>query len=54
MASKTETANLVLGHLGIGTEISNLTTSKTEEAAALRRFHDIALAVTQRDFPVEF
>lgn len=50
MASQSSTANLALGHLGFGTEVANLITDKSEEATALRRFHDEALEITLRDF----
>lgn len=50
MASNTNTANLALGHLGVGTEIANLTTESSEEAIALRRFEDVAIRTTLRDF----
>ena len=54
MANKTTTGNLALGHLGFGTEISNLDTDKSEEATALRRFHDTALEITLRDYNWSF
>lgn len=54
MPNKTTTANLALGHLGFGTEISNLDTDQSEEATALRRFHDDALDITLRDFNWSF
>lgn len=45
MSTKTEIANLTLSHLGIGKEIANVDTEKSEEAAAVRRYYDIALNV---------
>lgn len=54
MANKTTTANLALGHLGFGTEIANLDTDQSEEASALRRFHDTALEITLRDYNWSF
>lgn len=54
MASKTEIANLALFHLGNGKEISNLDTDRGENALVCRRFYDIALKATLRDFPWPF
>lgn len=54
MASKTEIANLAISHLGIGKEIANLDTDKSEEAVACRRFFDEARKATLRDFPWPF
>ena len=54
MATKTTTANLVLGHLGIGSEIANLDTENSAEAVHLRRFYDEALEITPRDYPWSF
>ena len=54
MASKTEIANLALSHLGVGKEIGNLDTEKTEEAVAMRRFYESARDATLRDFPWPF
>lgn len=42
MASKVEICNLALSILGIGKEIANIETEKSEEASACRRFYDIA------------
>jgi hypothetical protein len=42
MASKTEIANMAISHLGIGKEIANLETEKSEEAKACRRFYETA------------
>lgn len=50
-SSTTEIANLSLSHLGIGKEIGNLDTERSEEAAACRRFYDTARDATLRDFP---
>jgi hypothetical protein len=49
MASDTEIANLAISHLGVGKEISNLTTEKSEEARACRRFYNVARDQTLRD-----
>jgi hypothetical protein len=54
MASSTVIANLALSHLGIGVEISNLDTERSQEALACRRFYDIARQSTLRDFPWPF
>ena len=42
MASKTEIANMAISHLGIGKEIANLESEKSEEAKACRRFYETA------------
>ena len=47
--SNTEIANMAIAHLGTGLEIANLDTEKSEEAAACRRFYDVALDATLRD-----
>lgn len=54
MASQTEIANLALSHLGIGKEISNLETERSEEAGACRRYFDIALDMVLSDFSWPF
>lgn len=54
MASETEIANLAISHLGVGKEIQNLETDKSEEAAACRRFYDICRDASLRDFPWPF
>lgn len=54
MATKTEIANLALSHCGVGKEIANLETEKSEEAVATRRFYDDARKATLRDFPWPF
>ncbi len=48
--SLTEICNLTLSHLGSGKEISNITTDRSEEGAALRRFAYVALDQILRDF----
>lgn len=50
MASKTQVCNLAISHLGIGKEIQDFETDKTSEAEACRRFYDVALETTLRDF----
>lgn len=47
--SDTEIANLALGHLGQGTEIQNLTTTRSAEALAARMFYDSIRRATLRD-----
>lgn len=54
MASDTEICNLALSHLGVGKEIASLETEKSQEASACRRFYDIALDATLRDYPWNF
>lgn len=50
MASETEICNLAISHLGIGKEIGNLETERSEEAAACRRFYEICRNTTLRDY----
>lgn len=54
MASKTEIANLALSHIGVGKEVANLDTEKSQEAQACRRYYDLALESTLRDFDWPF
>jgi len=54
MASSTEICNLALSHIGVGKEIANLETEKSEEAAACRRFYDTARDEVLRDFTWPF
>lgn len=54
MASNTEIANIALSHLGVGKEIANLETEKSQEAAACRRYFETARDATLRDFPWPF
>jgi len=49
-SSKTEICNLALSHLGIGTEISNVDTEQSTDAATMRRFYEIAKDECFRDF----
>ena len=49
-SSETEICNLAISHLGIGKEIANLETERSNEAAACRRFFETARDVTLRDF----
>lgn len=53
-SSSTEICNIALSHLGVGKEIANLETENSEEASACRRFYDIALEGTLRDFDWPF
>lgn len=54
MASSTEIANIALSDLGSGKEIAVLETEKSTEASVMRRFYDLALDTTLRDFPWSF
>ena len=54
MASKTEIANLALTHLGVGVEIANIDTEKSEEASAARRVYNTALDVILKEAPWPF
>lgn len=54
MASATEICNLALSHLGVAKEIANLETERSPEAAACRRFYDLAIKAIFRDFPWPF
>lgn len=54
MASEAEICNLALTHLGVGTEIQNLETDKSEAGSACRRVYDTARDATLRDFPWPF
>ena len=50
MASKTEICNLAISHLGVGKEIANFETERSEVAAACRRYYDIALQTMLTEF----
>jgi hypothetical protein len=52
--SKEQVVNLALSHIGIGSEVANLATENSEEAATGRRFYDISLNVCLLDFPWPF
>lgn len=54
MASETEICNLALSHLGVGKEISDLETDRSEEASACRRFYDSTVEKALADFPWPF
>jgi hypothetical protein len=54
MASKTTIANMALSHLGVGHEIADLDTEKSEEANAIRTFYSTARDFVQSDFPWPF
>ncbi len=49
MSSKTDIANMCLSHLGIGREIANIETEKSQEAIACRRFFETAKVATLSD-----
>lgn len=50
MSSTTQIANMALSHLGIGKEISNLDSERSNEALTCRRFYDNARDKTLEDF----
>lgn len=54
MASKTEIANIAIGHLGYEKEIANVDSENSQYAIALRRYHDLALEQMLRDFDWSF
>jgi hypothetical protein len=54
MSSKTEIANMALSHIGIGKDVANLDTEKSQEATACRRFYPVSLRTTLRDVPWPF
>ena len=54
MATKTQISNMAISHLGVGKEISNLDTERSEEAAACRRFYDVARDDVLREYPWSF
>lgn len=54
MASTTEIANLAISHLGIGKEISNIDTDRSQEANACKRYFKTARDATLRDFNWSF
>lgn len=54
MASKTVISNMAISHLGIGKEIANLETEKSEEAKACRRFFETAKKATLGDLDWTF
>lgn len=54
MSTKTEICNLATSHLGIGKEIQNFDTDKSQEAMTCRRYYDISRKATLRDFEWPF
>lgn len=54
MPSKVEIVNLALSHLGIGKEIANLETEKSEEANTSRLFYDIVISKVLEEFAWPF
>lgn len=48
-SSIADICNLALSHIGVGVEITNMTTNQTEAARACRRFYDKALEQTIRE-----
>lgn len=47
--ANTDIANMAISNLGSGKEVADLTTEKSQEASACRRFYDSALVATLRD-----
>jgi len=54
MATKTEICNLAISHLGTGKEIQDFDTDRSEEGDACRRYYQILLEATLRDFAWPF
>lgn len=54
MASQTDICNLALSHIGISKEIANVTTERTAEASACRRFYDIVRESVLKDYSWPF
>lgn len=54
ISSNTGIANLAISHLGIGKEIENLDSDKSQEANAIRRYYDTALEMALQDYPWPF
>ena len=50
MASKTTVSNMALSHIGVGHEISDLDTERSEEANAIKTFYLTAVEFMQSDF----
>jgi hypothetical protein len=54
MSSVADICNLALSHIGVGKEVANIVTERTEEARALNRFYEQARDATLRDFSWPF
>lgn len=54
MPSVVEIANLALSHIGVGKEIANIDTEKSEEAAAMRRYYTPARDEVLREYSWPF
>lgn len=54
MSSRTEIANLAISHLGQGKEIANIDSERSAEAATMRRYFDIVVENTLKDFDYSF
>lgn len=54
MASETEICNLAISHLGSGKEIGDLSTDKSNEASACRRYYEVTRDTLQRDYDWPF
>lgn len=48
--SETEICNLALSHLGVGQDIANLDTEKSEAAVSCKKFYDLARDEVLRDY----
>jgi len=53
-ASRTEIANMALAHLGVDKDIQDITTDRSSDAGACRRFWDIIRDATLRSYPWPF
>ena len=54
MLSSTDIANMALGHLGVGKQISNIETEKSEDARSCKQFFNTTIQSMLRDFPWPF
>ncbi len=54
MAGKTEICNMAISHLGIGKEIANIETEKSEEANACNRFFNVSREAVLADIDWPF
>jgi len=50
MSSETEICNMALSHIGVGKEIANLDTERSQEASACRRYYENLRDKVLRDF----
>lgn len=54
MASRTSVCNMAIGHLGIGTTISDIDTDQSAEAKACRRFYETVTKTAMRGYDWPF